>query len=163
MKTKIAQISIILLLFLASCGDAEIRLNNKIEGNYKLTYFSKNYAEYTDYWNTNYNLTFHFYKPDPDSHVFLLDGSIKKTNTWYNYSYASPYKVYINDDEQFIRFSAALPSFEYDSLYPEMLFYPIIIDSGIPINDYHIIQIDRKEIQLEYSYQNDDYAITLSL
>jgi hypothetical protein len=162
MKTKITQVHILLLIFLISCGDAETRLNNRIEGTYKLSSFSKNNTDYTTFWTANYDLLFHFYKPDPDSYVFLLDGSIKKANTWYNYSYSSPYKVYIDDDEQFIRFSAALPSFEYDSLYPEMLFYPIIIDSGIQINDYHILRIDRDGIQLKYSDQNDEYYISLN-
>lgn len=161
MKTIFVQ-TLILVFIASSCGDAETRLNNKIEGSYKLVFISKNNTEYTEYWNTYYNLNFHFYKPDPDSYVFQLDGSIKKAGIWYNYSFASPYSAYYDGDEQYIKFSAGLPAYEYDSLYPELLFYPIIIDSGIQISNYRIIKIDKDGMRLEYIDQDDKYLITLN-
>lgn len=54
-----------------------------------------------------------------------------------------------------------MPSYEYDSLYPDMLFYPIINDPGTSVNEYHILEIGVEEMRLEYFNGSDTYSITL--
>jgi hypothetical protein len=156
--------NIIVLCFIIalfySC-DKEKRFRNSIEGSYTLSYLEKNGIDLTSTWVDNYHLTFVFSRPEREIYTFSLQGQILKDGLWYSYAGGYGYSTYLENDEKYLSFYSEINGLYRDTLYPSMLFYPLIQDYNLPCPRYHVLNNNLDGLQLEYNYHGDSYFIIL--
>jgi len=172
MKTKAIKniFALALILFtVLGCGRYEEgpcisfrSVEKRIYGSYHVSYISKNCIDETNYWNKYFDLIFSIKELSPadiSDHIGMqVDGYIDSCGSWKRFTLPL-YSIHYwkeEDDE-----TVMIVNHMYDTtMYPERLFYPLIVSAGtIPRDSFHISRLTNEDLWLFHSHDNDVYNI----
>lgn len=134
------------------------KISNRIAGDYRIVYISKNGTDITPFWNQNYDLEFSIYRLMEGATDFMysiVSGKILCDSIEKTYSNREYLEVFIQKEV-----TLKMKNYFTDSLqYPGRLLYPVFILYGQEPPLFLVTRLTNDEMWLRHTNGIDEYEI----